>query len=279
MLQITFRKDENTVFLFLVAIFLAISLIAAIGLGVLSAKKQPSPLPPSDSAEEPEESTKGPDNLPVSSVVLGPSADLGEEYLKQIIFVGDSTTAHLRSRGVLPDGTETKQVWCPSNNTLLLSSSITSLKIVDPDTGEELTIAEAAKRKKPAYMVLTIGLNGSNTFTENVYKGCYRKLLDAVKAASPDTKLILQSVFPVATNESAWTALTPKELNLCIDKINSWQKELAEEYNIRYLDTQSILRDSNGYLKQEYQNGDGIHLTAEGYRALLSYIRTHGWLE
>ena len=209
---------------------------------------------------------------------LGETSDKGEEYIKKIIFVGDSTTYHMIARGVLPDGKNTTQVWCPSNGTLLLSSDVTSLKIVYPDTDAEMTIAEAAALKQPEYMVLTIGLNGSHTFTEGIYKGAYGKLIEAIRAASPETKIILQSVFPVAENETAWKSLSPAELNLRIDQINSWAQELTLKYpNVRYLDTQSVLRDEQNYLKRSYEAGDGIHLTEEGYRAILLYIRTHAW--
>ena len=230
----------------------------------------------SDNTEPPPfidvEANTAPDN------VLKETADKGEAYLKKIIFVGDSTTYHMISRGVLPGGTDTMQVWCPQNGTLMLSSSVTSLKIVYPETGTEMTIAEAAAQQQPEYMVLTIGLNGAHTFTEGIYKGSYGKLIEAIQTASPSTKIILQSVFPVAGNETAWTSLTPKELNLKIDQVNSWAKDLTGKYeNVRYLDTQSVLRDADAFLKAAYESGDGIHLTEAGYRAILQYIRTHAW--
>lgn len=210
--------------------------------------------------------------------VLAETIDRGEDYLRRIVFVGDSTTYHLIARGALPDGVETKQVWCPSNGTLLLDASITTLKIVYPKTGAEMTVAEASALEKPEYMVLTIGLNGAHSFRKEVYVGFYGKLIEAIKESSPETKIILQSVFPVAANEKTWTSLTPAELNLKIDTINGWAKELTLNYeNVCFLDTQSVLRDGDMFLKNEYQSGDGIHLTADGYRAILRYVRTHAW--
>ena len=51
---------------------------------------------------------------------------------------------------------------------------------------------------------------------------------------------------------------------------------LAGEYEIKYLDTASVLSDSEGYLLTQYDNGgDGIHLNAEGLLTVLQYIRTH----
>lgn len=215
---------------------------------------------------------------PGKSVVLEETPDMGQAYQDSLIFVGDSTTAHLRSRGVLTGGKDTTQVWVPSDNTLLLDLNITKKKIVYPKTGAEMTIAEAAGLEKPAYMILTIGLNGVTSFVnnENLYKNCYGKLIEAIKAASPDTKIMLQSIFPVADNQTAFSADTAT-LNGYIDKVNGFVLDLAEQYGLRYLDTASVLKGPDGNLPAAYQNGDGIHLTADGYRLILSYIRTHGY--
>ena len=182
----------------------------------------------------------------------------------------------------LPDdgsgGTSTKQVWVPSDNTLLLDLNITAKKIVYPDTGEQLTIADATAKAKPAYMVLTIGLNGVTSFVgnKNLYQNCYGKLIEAIQEASPDTKIILRSVFPVAANQKTFS-VDAATLNGYIDTLNGYVLELAGKYEVRYLDTASVLKGADGNLPEAYQNGDGIHLTAEGYNVILNYIRTHGY--
>lgn len=223
-------------------------------------------------------STDDPGQPAKAPVTLTETADMGQAYQDSIIFVGDSTTAHLRSRGVLTGGTETRQVWVPSDNTLLLDFNITKKKIVYPATGIEMTIAEATEKDKPAYMILTIGLNGITSFVnnKNLYQNCYGSLIDTIKKASPDTKIILQSVYPVAANQRTFTA-DAVTLNGYIDILNGYVKELAADKEVRYLDTNSALKGPDGLLPESYQNGDGIHLTAEGYRVILDYIRTHGY--
>ena len=86
------------------------------------------------------------------------------------------------------------------------------------------------------------------------------------------TKIILQSIYPVASNNTKESITNEK-----IDRANGWIKELAEEYNIKYLNTNPSLKDADGYLKMSYQNGDGIHLNRSGFEAVLAYIRTHGY--
>lgn len=209
---------------------------------------------------------------------LKETVDLGQEYIDKIVFLGESTTYGLQRYGLLPD----RQVWTgatytdgrvKSAGTLSLSPSIDKTRIFYPDTGEALTIGEALCRKQPDYLIITLGLNnGASYYSEDEFKQCYRILLNAIVGSSEETTVILQSLFPVAATCKI-RAYTPERIRLC----NSWICDLATEYDMYYLDTASILSDSNGYLYPEYDNGgDGIHLNANGLAAVLSYIKTHG---
>lgn len=217
------------------------------------------------------------------SVFLEQSADAGEEYIDSFIFLGESTTYHLKSRGVLSGGQSTTQVWAPKSGTLMLDRSTANCRIVYPETNEELDISEALQRKKPKYMLLTFGLNGATKAIKNgdeYFKSCYKGLIETIRAASPNTVIILQSCFPVAQNMdmSAYT-VNAETLNAYIDRINGWSLELANELKLGYLNTAEILKNENGFLIDEYQVGDGYHLTTEAYKNILHYIRTHAYVE
>ncbi len=203
-------------------------------------------------------------------VTLPATADAGLTYQDSLTFVGDSLTAHLINRGVLTGGTGTKQVWRAESNMINLNSEVTSAKIILPGTGELMTIAEAAGAAKPGILIITLGTDwGVSNLNETDFKACYTKLVKAVQKASPNTTVILQSIFPVT---AGCTLLD----NAKIDTANTWVKAVAAENGCRYLDTQSILKDDKNCLRTEYCNStDGIHLTAEAYQAILTYIRTH----
>ncbi len=212
---------------------------------------------------------------------LAETDDYGQDYIDKIIFIGDSTTYHLIYHGVLLGGRDTKQVWVPVFEvdggklpTLSLDIDVAQAQITYPRTGAKMTIPEAAGAEKPEYMVITLGINnGVPSLSEDKFKQCYRKLLDALSDASPDTMIILQSIFPVT---SAYSERVKSITNDKINAANVWVSELAQEYNIKYLDTSSILKDTDGNLNRSYENGDGIHLNKSGYEAVLYYIRTHG---
>jgi hypothetical protein len=130
-------------------------------------------------------------------------------------------------------------------------------------------------------MVFTFGLNGA---VQNIkkgadyYKSCYRSLINSVLEASPATKIILQSAPPIAKNMDVSNySVSLEELNRYIRQINAWTLELAAEDGLGYLDSATVLRDDEGFLKNEFQNGDGHNLTYDAYKEMLYYIRTHGY--
>ena len=211
---------------------------------------------------------------PNDSVILPQTPDAGQAYQDSLTFVGDSLTAHLINREVLTGGKTTQQVWKTENNMLNLNSEVTSQKIILPGTGELMTIAQAAKVAKPSILIITLGTDwGVAYLNETDFKACYTKLVNDIKSASPNTKIILQSIFPV-TAECPHPSLS----NDRIDNANKWVKAVAAETGCRYLDTQSVLKDENNCLKAEYCNSnDGIHLGANAYQVILEYIRTHAY--
>ena len=94
----------------------------------------------------------------------------------------------------------------------------------------------------------------------------YEKLLDAIGTASPDTTIILQSIFPVGRNCKVLT-------NEMIDRANAVIRQIAADRGFFYVDQKSTLADSEGYLKPEFcYSEDGIHLTESAYAAILSHL-------
>jgi lysophospholipase L1-like esterase len=215
-------------------------------------------------------SAAAPTSVQPTDNTLPSTADAGMDYQNTLTFVGDSLTAHMRSRGVLEGGTATTQVWATQSGMLNLNSDITSAKIICPGTDQAVTISEAARLLQPPVLIVTLGTDwGVSYLSESEFKYCYGKLIRSIADASPDTIVVLQSIFPVLDSCAVLS-------NRQIDRANGWIRDLAVEYDLPYLDTQSVLKDGSGALRADYCNADdGIHLTASAYRAILTYIRTH----
>lgn len=224
-------------------------------------------------------SEKNPNGQNNNQSLLTSTREDAQSYLDSFVFLGESTTYHLKNRGVLSGGTNTKQVWGPANGTINLDTTITKLKIVYPETGELLSIGEAVAKKSPPRMLLCFGLNGAVAKIQrgkSFFQSCYRLLLDEIRANAPHTEIYLQSAFPVAQNmDMSAYSVDVDTLNRYIEAINDWSRELAKEYGIIYLNTAEVLRDDTGRLRMEYQNGDGHHLTTEAYQKMLAYILAH----
>lgn len=230
----------------------------------------PADRPGTDDPADPPEET-GTMAVP-SQAQLGETEDMGQDYIDKITFLGDSTTYGLRYYKMLTGERDTTQVWTPSSGTLSLFQQSFAL-IVYPETGEEITILEAVERKKPEMMVITLGVNGVSMMDEDYFKSEYTSLVQGIQQTSPDTKIVLQSIFPVAASYGHLDSINNEK----IGRANGWVLEVAEETGVHYLDTQTVLIGEDGWLPESYQNGDGLHLNETSFALVLDYIRTHGW--
>ena len=210
-----------------------------------------------------------------SPAYLGSTVDYGEFYVNDVVYLCDSVMAQIINENLLRGGTETRQIWTGEDGDLPLSKNITKTEIILPEIGEGAYIAEAAERNRPKYLIIALGIsNGVRYCTEEQFKSYYTELISAIKEASPETKIILQSVLPVSSSYERKTQGISAEK---IDRANGWIIEIAEEQNVKYLNTASCLKNTRGYLDKKYDSGDGLHLNTEGYLKVLEYIRTHGY--
>ena len=199
-----------------------------------------------------------------------------EDALDGVFFFGESTTAHLaRSGGIFDTDEHRGKVLRDESGTRCLDMRILSSPVFyyEGKKGEKISFAEAVERSQPRVLVLSFGLNGLSRWTRDTdaFLRNYRALIDGILARSPNTKIILQSVYPVGENTS-FSAST-QEVNRQISNLNTHISILAKEYqNIEYVNTAALLCDENGTLLPAYDIGDGIHLTNEAYCIILRFL-------
>ena len=234
--------------------------------------------PDSGTSSEPGSESEAPDegvaatDTPASSVLLAETEDAGQEYIDKLTFLGDSTTYGLKYYEVLSGGKNTTQVWTPASGTLTLFNYATAT-IVFPEDGQEISIVDAVTRKLPEYLVITLGVNGVSMMDEDWFKTDYTALVQSIQAASPDTKIICNSIYPVENDYEQIESIN----NTNIPQANEWIKAVAEATGCKYADSASVLKAEDGSLREDYGNGDGIHLNADGFNAVLNYLRTHAY--
>ena len=205
--------------------------------------------------------------------VLMETVDMGQEYIDKMIFLGDSRTYSYKAYGVLSGGKDTTQVWAPRNGTMSLSAQGYGM-IVYPETGEDVTIRDAVAIKQPGYLVIGLGANGVSFMGEEAFKREYRALVNDIKEISPDTKIILNSIFPIAHYYARQDLINTQKIVEC----NRWIMEIAEETGTKYLNAAEALVNEDGFLNDSYDNhGDGMHLNRQGNEVVMQYIRTHAY--
>ncbi len=271
-----------------VMILLVIAALAALAWVLLSpdspiAPPPPTPTPAPTAVPTPEptpsptpEPTPSPTPEPTPvPVELGETPDAGQEYIDKIVFLGDSSIYWLAGLEMLPF----TQVWTDSIGTMsLFNVPVDPIAYRDPatpDTVESLLIPQCAARRQPEILIITLGLNGIAMLDEQQFKDYYTTMLSEIQQASPDTKIILQSILPVMDSRVP-NGISNEKINIA----NGWVYSIAEQMGVRYLNSHDVLMDETGNLRTDY-NDDlamGIHMNVTGFEALLANIRTHAWL-
>lgn len=234
------------------------------------ASPAPTAIPTPTATPEP---TAEPSPTP-ASVELGETEDAGQEYIDKIVFLGDSTTYGMGAYDVLPF----TQIWTDESGTLALFNwevdPIAYYDPADPYNAESLSIPDCAARRQPEYLVITLGINGIALLDETEFKDYYVRMIQAIQAASPDTKIICQSIYPVMDS------YVPNGIsNEKVNAANKWIYDIAAQTGTRYLNSHDVLMDGSGQLNGEYSTDTsmGIHLNTAGFSVLLENIRTHAY--
>ena len=276
------KKKQDGVYFFWSTSIIICMLVALFVLGFAScAKGTPAASPSASPSASPNteaspsaspEGSTAPVTSPTSSsmeTALAETTDMGQEYVDKFIFLGDSTTNGLAYYDVVNDN----QVWTPASGTLTLSLWSTAT-IVYRDDDSEISIVDAVTKKQPEYILITLGVNGVSFMDEEYFIKEYTKLVQAIKEASPNTKIILNSIYPVT---AAYSEKDNGITNEKIDNANTWVERVANSLSVKYLDSESVIKDTNGAMPDKISNDGEIHFNEDGYKLVINYLRTHGY--
>lgn len=204
-----------------------------------------------------------------SNVLLKETAPATDEYLNDFVYIGDSTALYYVMNKVISG----KYLWHKEG--LNLNDVFTQNIYINHVTSNQ-TIIENIASKKPKKALLMLGTNSVATMDVNYFISQYKNLLLQIKEASPETLIIVQSIFPVTSSLD----ISGKALNN--DKINKFNfnlLKLCSELEIPFLNTSEALKDENGQGKAEYfrtsGNENGVHLTVKGNQVAMEYFKNH----
>ncbi len=168
-----------------------------------------------------------------------------------ILFFGDSFIQSLAVASVSPDAYNFGIGHDTSNdlfNRLQMYESISKAKII----------------------VVLIGINDYK-FREN---GDILLNYDRIIGAIPrDKMVILNAVFPV--DESITKGIkNNNRFNKKIRELNNKSRQLCKTYeNVYFNDISNLVIDLSGNLSHKYHEGDGVHLSKEGYKIWINSLK------
>ncbi len=97
-----------------------------------------------------------------------------------------------------------------------------------------------------------------------------KTLLEELHTKYPNVPIIVNSVYHMGKNHWSGDAAG---VNAAVDSFNKAMKEYCESEDwLGYIDIQDGLYDDDGYIKPEFSDQEGIHLTGEGVDILLENI-------
>lgn len=185
-------------------------------------------------------------------------------YLNSCTFIGDSLTYGMLSYGIVPQenvyatmsmtaaNIETEQVETANGKTTVLSA-------LEQSAGENIYIMLSASAS--SYMSISDMYSKLTAF------------ISSVKARCQGSRIFIVSAPPVSSSRESSKESPIK--NSDIDSYNSDLLEYANSNGVYYLDINSLLKDSTGYLPFDYSENDGLHLKEAAYQKISDYILTH----
>ena len=200
-----------------------------------------------------------------TDVLLEETKDGGKDYSDEFIFAGDSTALYY----VINKQITGKRLWHKEGidpETALTNS------IYINHTETNKTFIENFKQRKPEKVVMTLGTNSAAYMEPAYFIKNYKKLIEGIKEASPNTFIIIQAIPPVSSYyDSRTTGINNDKIN----KLNYYILEMCSELNVPFLNSAEALKDENGALKEGYYIKDGIHLSKSGNEILMKYFENH----
>lgn len=233
----------------------------------------------SESTESPSEETTENPNVPGEEVEF---KTVDDDYFNNSVFIGDSISYGLtlyvtekRAEGENVLGT----AQFLTSGSLSFGNSLwdVSDESVHPTyNGEKMKLEDAVGQIQPDKIYILLGTNDVALYGVEATIANADEAINRMLAASPNSRIIIQSVTPKYISESN----ADDDLNN--DKINAMNEALktfAEEKGYVYLDIASQFKDSNGGLAPEYcgdQEGMGIHFSNAAYEMWIDYLYSHG---
>ena len=130
----------------------------------------------------------------------------------------------------------------------------------------------------PSALFINIGTNDidrlDDDYTYEDMMDNYAEIITSVQEELPNCVIYMMAYYPctdsTGSDGNSQITRTLEEINTA----NEYVEALAEELGCNYIDISDVLKDENGYLKEEYAE-DSVHLTDEAYEVLYQELKPY----
>lgn len=186
------------------------------------------------------------------------------KFDETVAFIGDSRTQGFIMYNGLKDVQDYSYVG------LMVDTAMTK-EFVKTSNGNKVTLLQDMKGKDIKRVYIMLGVNELGWSYPQIFKSKYKELINEIKKVKPDAQIYVQSIIPVTKAKDK----SDKYFNNTrIKQYNQLIKEVAKEENVKYLDVQTALVNSEGYLPEE-TSPDGIHIGAKYCEKWLEYLKNN----
>ncbi len=196
------------------------------------------------------------------------SADVGADYFKSTVFIGDS-----RIKGLLMYTDLSPFDFSGEGANVSSVQTKSYIRMRDADgVFRNYTLFDALRLKLGEYdsVYISLGLNELGWKLDN-FTVAFRELIKNIREIT-DVPIYVQLVMPITTRAAAASkfGITNEKAILFNDAL----VEITAELSLFRLDPLSLFIMEDGTLDPKYAS-DGIHLYPESYHTLAMYYRTH----
>ncbi len=207
------------------------------------------------------------DHPEYEGTILMKTADAGQKYLDDTLFIGDSNTERLYMFGLMPLVNVMGVVG------MGIQSATNHPGIYWYGYDNPVTIPKAVTMTQPRRIVISFGTNNLLNKDPDWFIECYGDMIDALEKAYKYAEIIIMTVPPISA-----TCPDKTLSNKTVKEYNDALLEFAKERGLRYLNVYEdlLLDKKTGAIKNEYIDlSDGIHLSRTACQKILDYVKTH----
>ena len=194
------------------------------------------------------------ESIPAVTVPLG---EYDEAFFERTFIVGDSLSTGFVNYEFLPA------------DKVFAQAGLTPSSIMFTKVGGSL-VYDKVTENNPEYICIMLGTNGIAYLEADFMSDKMSLFIDELRMNCPDSEIVLVSIPPVTAEHEIDVPETNTDR---IKLYNSCIETLAEEKDVIWVETYSILCDNTGYLADEYAETDGLHLKIHAYPIILSRIQ------